>query len=501
MAVDQWASIKPYFPTTAPIGVVGDDASRLMAYDCYENFYWNAPESYKIVPRSEDAQPIYLPSARSIIEASHRFLAKDWDFLVHPKVGTPDDQALVKGLMQSIWKREKMYAKQTSQKRNLLIRGDMMWHITADPNKAQGERISIHVLHPGHYFPIYDEANPDRIVGCYLVDETEDPRDATKTVSRRQMYRKTEAGTIESELALYELGKWDDRVKLEDATKVQDVIPLQVLPPQITTIPVYHTANFLNDSIWGSSELRGIETVMGGVNQAVSDQDLAISLQGLGVYWTNAGPPKDAQGNPAPFIFGPGEVVEVPRDATFGRVTGVSGALPGIEHMQFMLDNASEAIGVPDIARGKVNVSVAESGISLALQLAPLLAKNAEKEQELLGVNDHMLYDLVKQWFPAYEQLAENFPVEVASVVGDPMPQNRADQIAEILTLVTSVPPLITVGMAQAKLTELGYEFPAGSEDAVFQDAQRLSEARASADPYASRYKEELDETGGTPSE
>jgi hypothetical protein len=494
MAIDQWATARAYFPANPPAGLNTDDQARVMSYDMYENMYWSEPTVFKIVARSDDASPIFLPSARSIIEACARFLAVDWDFLVHPKVGTPEDRDTVKALMTSIFKREEVYAKFASQKRNCLIRGEALWHITADDTKDPGERISMHELHPGEYFPIFDEDNPDKIVGCYIVDDTPDPRDDTKTLSRRQGYRKDPVtGLITSTLELYELAKWDDRVKADDATKVQDVRPPIVLPAAIKTIPVYHIRNFRNSSIWGSSELRGVETIMAGMNQAVSDQDLAISMQGMGVYWTDAGPPKNLDGTDGQFRMGPGEVVEVPTGTNFGRVSGITGALPGIEHMNFLMGAATEALGVPDVARGKVDITIAESGISLYLQMGPLLAKNAEKEQEMLGKYDHMLYDLVNQWLVAYEGLPDSTVVEVASVVGDPLPQNRDAQIAEILTLVTSIPPLITIGMAQAKLEALGYEFPANAEDQVMIEAKAISDARAMTDPYSSRYKDEIE--------
>lgn len=499
MSVDQWASVRPYFPANPPAGLGVDDQARVMAYDVYENFYWSDPAVFKIEPRSTDAKPIYLPSSRSIIEASARFLAVDWDFLVNPRVGTPDDQNLVKGLLQGIWKRELMYSKFVSQKRNALIRGECLWHVTADPSKVLGERISIHELHPGEYFPIHDLLNPDRIIGCYIVDEVPDPRDPlTKVLSRRQGYRKDDVtGVITSTLELYELAKWDDRVKLEDATKVQDVRPPLALPDTITSLPVYHIKNFRTNTIWGSSELRGIETVMAALNGGASDQDLAIALQGLGVYWTDAGPPKNSDGTDGAFVMGPGEVVEVPSGTQFGRVSGISASLPGIEHMDFIMKAATEAVAVPDVARGKVDVAIAESGISLRMQMAPMLAKNAEKEMEMLGVYDHMMYDLTNQWLKTYEQVPTATLVEVATVVGDPLPQNRDAVIAELLTLITSVPPLITIGMAQAKLAELGYEFPADAQDQVFKDAQAITDARANIDPFANRFKEEVENVTG----
>lgn len=492
MAIDQWASAVPFFGTSNPGGVTADDAKRLQAYSLYEGMYWNVPDVYKIVNRSEDSRPIYLPTPRKIIDACHRFLAVDWDFLVHPKVGTVDDQNLVKGLLSKLFKRELMYAKFSTQKRNGLIRGDALWHITADPSKGDGERISVHELDPSQYFPIRDRTT-DKVTGCYIVDTIPNPADITQQVSRRQAYRKADDGTITTELILFDLNRWDDRLPDQETSIVQVVRPMEALPDSITALPVYHIQNLRTSGVWGSSEVRGVETVMAAVSQAVSDEDLAISLQGLGVYWTDGGPPRDSEGNESAFIMGPGDVVEVAPGSNFNRVSGISGSLPGIEHMNFMMDQADLALGTPAIAQGRVEVSVAESGISLFLQMAPMLAKNAEKEQEMLGVYDHMLYDIVHMWLTAYEGVDAQVAVEIASVVGEPMPQNREAKIAEILTLVTSVPPLITVGMAQAELAKLGYEFPADASDQVFLDAERLSNARANSDPYASRYRDEVE--------
>lgn len=497
MAVDRFGSVRKFFPETLPIGLTGDDQERVAAYDVYENMYWNNPDTYKIVARSEDAAPIYLPSAMNMIEAAQRFLAIDWNYFVDSKVGTAADQALVGDLFKKMFKREEMFAKFATQKRFGLIRGDAMWHITADPSKDQGERVSIHELHPGQYFPIEAKDNADRIIGCYIVDAVDDPRDDTKKVSRRQTYLKDdETGIITSSLELFEPDKWDDRTDDDAPVKIQDVRPPIQLPPAITQLPVYHVRNFRTSERWGSSQIRGLETVMAAINQAVSDQDLALSMQGLGVYWTDGGPPKDSDGNDTPFIMGPGEVVEVAPGNTFSRVSGISSGLPGIEHMQYLMDQASEANGIPQVARGRADVQVAESGISLAIQMAPLLSQNGEKEQVMLSVLDHMFYDIVNMWYPAYEQLPAATAVEVTNIVGDPMPQNRESTIAEILTLVTSVPPLITIQMAQDKLAELGYDFPDNAAEAVLEDASNITGARAASDPLAERMAQEG--TGGT---
>ena len=119
----------------------------------------------------------------------------------------------------------------------------------------------------------------------------------------------------------------------------------------------------------------------------------------------------------------------------------------------------SEASGTPAIAIGRVDVAVAESGISLQLQLMPLLAQNAEKEQEIISVIDQMFYDITTMWLPAYEP--ELFPdpvvmigMSVVCVFDDPSPKNRDKQIEETVALTQA--NLILTSMAVAKLRSLG---------------------------------------------
>jgi hypothetical protein len=328
----------------------------------------------------------------------------------------------------------------------------------------------------------------ERIVGCHIVDLVMFGEDS---VVRRQTYRKTETGTVTSELSLFELGKWDDRYGAEVA-QVKVLIPAFELPPVITTIPVYHIKNSRTPGDpFGNSEMRGIEQIAGAVNQSISDQDLAIALEGIGLYVTTSGPPTNEAGEEVNWQLGPGRVAEIEPETDFRRVQGVS-SLPALDHVNFLLGAAQQAAGVPDIAAGRVDVSIAESGISLALQLSPLLAKNAEKEQEMLGVMDQMLYDLVQMWLPAYEGTPAQIGVEVVSRVSDPMPVNREARVAEIIALATATPPLISTAYAAQELAKYGYDFPAEMQTDIVTEQTALS-AATNPDPFASRVASELE--------
>lgn len=493
-----YSSIKPFFTGVTDLAVSSIDTERAQAYEAFDDFYYNRPETLKVQIRG-DSLPIYLPSARKIVEATNRFLAVNFNFAVSPKGGSAGDQALMQMYMGNLFQREEMYTKFAMQRRHGLIRGDQVWHITADDKKQPGKRISVHTLHPSSYFPIEDPNRAGRLLGVHLVDLVQDPRDPdpAKKVVRRQTYRRVTddsgnpTGVITSELTTWEIGGWDDRnLKRDDMKPVGTIKPVFELPNEITSLPVYHIRNSpMADVIFGFSQIAGIETIVNGLNQAITDEDLTLVMQGLGMYWTTAGAPQNADGSPAPWNLGPGQVVEVGDGQQFGRVTGVSSVAPMVEHMSFMDGYMQQGVGIPDIAAGRVDVAVAESGISLKLQLAPILAANAEKELETLSKSDHMLWDITHMWMPAYEQMRLE-GVEVNSVVDDPMPVNREAKIQEILLLQTS--GLITIAAAQAELAKLGYNFNEGDDQRVVQEAQALALAR-SGDPFNNRFGEETE--------
>jgi hypothetical protein len=477
------------FMGTLPTWLTEADAERITAYKLYEDMYWNMPYTYELVYRGTENQAIYLPAPKTIIEATNRFLAVGWDFAVDPAVGTPADQELVKLTLTRLFKREQMWTKFATQKRFGLIRGDAVWHFLADPTKPEGSRISIYEVDPASYFPIYETDNLDKRIGCHLVDTILD--DAGKAVIRRQTYRKVpETGRITTETTLWEVGKWDDREGSgQELKQVGIVAPLTELDPRITQIPVYHIRNFRTPGDpFGSSELRGLERISAAVNQAISDEELALALEGLGQYVTTSGPPTDADGNETTWQMGPGRVVEIDPESDFKRINGVSSVTANLDHIQFLLGQMKQGAGVPEIAAGSVDVAIAESGIALYLQLAPLLAKNAEKEQEMLSVYDHMLYDLTTMWLPTYEGVTAS-EIEIVSTVDDPMPVNRQAKIDELLQLFGA--GVISAEYLRQELVELGYDFPAEMGEQIVAEKEALTKA-TNWDPFASRVASEL---------
>lgn len=500
MPSSPYTNVRP-FVTTLPSWVGNNaDAERISAYSVYEDIFWSSTDTFKLVMRGTDVGPIYIPSGRVIVEATNRFLAQGWDFAVSPRMGTPADQEITQTLMTNLFRREALWTKFATQKRYGLIRGDVVWHIVADDTKPLGRRISVYEVDPGRFFPIVDPINPEKFHGVHLVSQAVLEK---KAVNFRQTYRRDPVtGTITSESGYFELGKWDDRIdpstgEQRIAKQVAVVQPPTPLPPQITSLPVYHVKNNrIPDFTFGASEMRGLETLMLAVNQSITDEDLSLALQGLGLYWTTSGPPTDEDGNETNWRLGPGRVVEVDVESTFNRVKGIEDVSPWLDHMRFILDNGMQAAGVPDIAAGNVDVTTAESGIALSLKLSPLLAKNAEKEQEMMSKYDQMLYDFVHMWLPAYEGTDAATEVEVVGIVDDPMPVNRDARIQELISLVTSVPPIISAEYARQELTKLGYEFPAEMGEAIVAEQAKFT-ATQYPDPYTGRVAGELLD-GGT---
>lgn len=472
-----------------PSWVSQDDRERIAAYQTYEDIYWNVPGTFKLMQRGSEDAPLYLPSGRIMIEATNRFLAKGFKIIVHPDIGTDEDKAKVQLAFDRLFRRENFYTKFETQRRFGLIRGDAVWHVVADPTKPAGSRISIYDIDPASYFPIYDEDNLDRMIGCHLVEITEDEKG--KRYIRRQTYRKQEGGRISSELTIFEEGAWDDRGREARVKKVATPVPEFLLPAAITALPVYHIKNIRTPGDpFGSSEIRGLERIIAGVNQSISDEELALALDGLGVYFTNSGPPVDEEtGEEGIWRMGPGSVLEIDEDSTMGRVSGVGSVTPFLDHIRFIMGEGMKAAGVPNVAAGQVEVTAAESGISLALQLSPLLAKNSEKETEMLGVYDHMAYDILHGFMVAYEGMNADTTVEMIPLVMDPMPVNRDARVKEIVSLVTA--KVMSLDTAHEELRKIGIEIP-GNEIALIMGEQReLSDATA-VDVFTDRAGSEL---------
>jgi len=340
--------------------------------------------------------------------------------------------------------------------------------------------------------------------------------DPTKEIAQRIEYRKIRTpddvsefgapiGSIFYRVGYFETDGWDDRPPLPptDLKPVEvpdwaapaegslDYITGFALPPEITTIPIYHFRNRREGTeLWGRSELQGLESLLAGIIQTASDEDLTISLHGIGVYTTDSGQPRDSKGNVVDWVIAPASVLELSPGTTFNRVKGVDSVKPMLDHMDMLERGTRETSGTPDIAVGKVDVAVAQSGVALALEMSPILAKNSETEEDLKATLDQMFFDLVTMWLPAYE--GANFGGVLYQIVfGDPLPVDRKGIIEEITSLVDS--KIIPIRFAlQILKDKLGYDV-----DPVAMAAEVQAEASAALDAAAARVDAALATEGG----
>jgi len=474
-----------------------DDQVRWQAYQFFDDVYHNRPETFKATIRGEDDEqtPLYLPSGGALIDAVSRFLGVEFSFRITnaplpdqegtEELGEPEEAASMacQQAFERLFKREKFKTKFDNNKRYGLTRGDALYHIIADDQKPVGRRISINELHPGQYFPIMGGIGNSTLIGCHIVSVVQDPTDPKENAALRQTYRYAvdnegnKTGGVTTSLGYYKVGKWDDRNPENEVEKISEVIPEAPLDSRIDVIPVYHIKNGeIPGDNFGRSELSGFETLLNGINQSITDEDMTLVMQGLGMYWTDAPPPTDTEGNETSWEVGPGQVIEVGTGQNFGRLTGVSSVAPFLEHIEAIEKRLQQKLGLSDVAVGDIDVSTVESGIALKMKLAPIIARNSLKEEELTVVLDQMFYDLAMKWFPVYEGL--DFGNAVPEVTfGDPLPVDRKAVIDEVMLLLGSTPPLITLAMAQKRLAELGgYEFTDSSPEEVFQQMALISD-------------------------
>lgn len=498
------------FLGTADANVVSAwDQKRIQAYDLYENLYINSTVTLKIVLRGDDQTPILMPSGRKIVEATNRFLGKNLNYYVDVG-GDEGTRQMLDLWWADFFKRERVVTKFNSSKRWSLIRGDGALIVSANPGKISGQRLSIEEVDPRYIFEI--EGGNGSLVGYHVVEAVQDFRDPTKLekkIAKRRTFRKVfddfgQSVGVTSELTFWEIGKWDDRdpVNAEKMARVPN--PDQdeeafLLPSAINQLPIYKwSIRPPQNSSWGHSILSGLETLLYSINQALSDEDATIVFQGLGMYVTTSGPPRDpTTGDVAEWNIGPKQIIEINQDQRFERVTGVTDISPFTNHMTFIDEKGlSEASGTPEIAIGRVDVAVAESGISLQLQLMPLLTSNAELELAMISVLDQMFFDITTMWLPGYEpEMFGNFDImqemNVVCIFDDPMPRNRDAEVQEVVLLDSS--GMILKSMAVAKLRSLGWNYPTVdaygnplTDDDIAQMLLDQSAAAAAAlDPYA----------------
>lgn len=487
------------------------EQDRINAYRIYEQLYWNYHAEYKLTTRgAPQEQAVYLPRPMTIVETVNRYVGADFGYVIDPEVGTPQQRDLAESSLAVLFRREKILSRYNAAKRFGLIHGDWLWHLMADVNKPQGSRLRVISVDPGSYFPVYLDNDPDRLWKVHLAERFKNPAD-NKFYVRRLTYAKTLGQTPTGESALtgpiiwslseFEDNKWFTKGGEGEGGRV--LVPETQLPPDIEAIPVFHIPNFDQPgSTFGSSELRGFERVLAAINQGASDQDLALALMGLGVYATDTtASPKRADGTATDWSIYPGKVIQGAEGLR--KLEGISSVDPYLNHLRFLIEELGLASGASAAATGTVDVSVAESGVALAIHLAPMLAKAAEKDQVIEDVMAQLLFNL-QRWFRVFEGV-DFTECSILPSFGDKLPVNRQAEVNMVASLMSTEPPLMSAATGREYLTErCGIQFADNESDLVLMERQAITLASApslpsspaglpGADEEASRMNAELE--------
>lgn len=485
-AFSKWSSAQLYVKNL-PAWVPPDHQQRIAAYQVYSEIYWSHVASdYKVMNRGLDSedQPVYVPSSRIVVDTLDRYIAPDLTFRVDTATGNDGSQAAATQAFTSLFARERFASRYASAKRDGIINGDWGWHITADLAKPQGQRISLTPFKAQSYFPVYEDetvlnGDPDKLVMVLLAEQVVIGKDERVRVQRYERVP-TEDGVSGAILSSVELWKPDEwflwRYDDEDKEPVEVLSPPTPLPPQITAFPVYHVPHRPETGeVFGVSPMRGLEMIQAALNQGMTDEDLSLALMGLGVYATDAaGGPRDASGNAVSWSIYPGAVIE--NSNGLRKVEGLTTLTPYTDHINRMEGYYADATGATDAARGRIEVTEAESGIALQLRLGPTLALAKLQDKIVTDVHTQMFYDLVQMWFPATEQL--NFTdVTVLTALGDKLPVNRAAEVEMVGQLV--VAGILSAESARNYLASKGFTDMFSKDEGALVLAEKTATADA----------------------
>lgn len=478
--VTPYSTVSPFFLEN-PANIPEHEQERIQAYDAFERIYWSVPRTFKISMRGTNDQPIYVPNARAIVNETSHYLLKGLSISTLKAaegggVGSEFDAAL-----SSFLKRERFLSKFMTAKLSGVTRGDWILHLTADPAKPEGKRLSVNSVDPASYFPEYDDDDLDRIVAVNLVEQILDPEDGKIYIKRlRYEYLDEEAEgeerrVVRQEQILETEGWWKGK-----AAKVKAVLmPPELLEEGISSIPVYHFKNIdWQGDPYGRSELLGFEFLQGSINQTISDEELSLALMGLGVYATDAPPPTDEDGNELAWEVAPGMVEELPTGSYFKKVEGINTVTPSQDHLKFLIESLYE--GSSTFRTGAVDVQLAESGVALALKFSPTLAKLEQRDLDGVSKLEQFWYDW-KFWWRAYE--GQDFTdQEIAVVLGQKLPTNRVEVLNELNNMLDRQ-VIDRVYYREMMKAKLGYEFPADMHDRILKEQEELTKVRMFESP------------------
>jgi len=473
------------------------DKLRLRSYTVYEAMYWNVNDTFELIRRDQDGDDLYIPRPKTIVDITAHYLLKG----LKVAAKTPGNEEFDE-FLENFMKRERFYSRFEIAKLSGVARGDWVFHLTADPTQPEGSRVSMTSVDPALYFPELSEDDYTKRIGAKLVLPVIHPDDKDKMAVRvlRYWYElDEETGSRRDQLVwrqedLWEVDNWFDP---KQAKKVASIIPPSTLPSDITQIPLYHFKNADWEGYeFGNSELKGYERIFEAINQTMSDTEIALALVGLGVYATDAGRPRKADGTEGDWVVVPGTVWEMPGATMVKRLEGISSVTAVTDFVNYLDESIFQSNGTTDVALGKIDVQVAESGIALAIKFMPTLAKIEYRDTAAVEVLNQLWYDW-KFWIKAYE--SQDFTeIEIAISIGEKLPVNRVSVFNELNNMKDR--KVISAQYYRDEVQRrLDYIFPADMDQQIIQEELDLQRAKLELQQEFMPEEEEDGQSQGVP--
>lgn len=471
------------------------ERNRANAYSKYDQMYWNDINQYPLRYLVGEF-PVHIPNPRTVVDTTAHYYLKGLQ--VSPK--TPGGK--LGAALTDFLRREMFFSRFHTAKHTGVARGDYCLHMTADPSKPEGKRISLNPVHPGKVVLDMDPDDNTRVTRVHLVEKVPHPNPELKgefAVKELMYWYSTQSDEVVSfppdeVVRGYEDGEEGDRKVMrteriwstnfdwwDENTRelIEVTLPEEQLPDPIDCIPVYWFTNLSWDlGPYGYSELRGFERISQSISQVTTDQGTALSLEGLGVYVTDGGSPVKPDGTDADWEIAPGKVMEVPSGAYFRRAEGVGSVKPNMDHIEYLESKIREAGGLSDVALGRVDVQTAQSGIAMAIKFMPTLAKLEERDKTGVDRLTQLFYDW-KAWWEAYE--GDVFTDDIVVTIGDKLPTDRTGRINELNNMLDR--QVISRAYYRAEMQKLGYDFPDDIEDEIDEELKKDAEAKADLAP------------------
>jgi hypothetical protein len=477
-----------------------DDAARNSAYEGYNSMYWNEDNAYSLRWIVTE-QPVYIPIPRIIVDTMAHYLLKGLQIGVQD----PERNKAQQQDLDDFLDRQQFLSKFHVAKHDGCIRGDYVFHMTANDELPVGQRIAISSIYAGKVVRKFDDDDGELMTDAWIVEPYEFPEGDDRSKDSKEYVRRlhywysdadgdaddqshaleedvdevpapdsTEAreglSTTRQVMRALEILEVNEKLWTAEELVVVTEIEDEPLPEPIDVIPVYWFKNIPTDGQpFGSSDIRGFERGIRGISQEATDLGVGLALDGLGTFVTDASRPVDANGNETSWIIEPGMILELQNGTYFKRVDGITSITPALDWIKYSEGKIDEAAGLSSVAVGDVDAQTASNPMALSIKFLPTLAKLQEREAVALGNLKNMFWDWTK-WREAYEGKSWPKDVKLRIEPGDKLPQDRTARVNELNNMLDR--DIISKAYYRQEMAKLGYEFPDDLQQQINQELE-----------------------------